>query len=197
MNDRKIIELDRDRVSSLLCSSQLLALAVKSKYPSFLLLSNFAWFPYLTKFCPGLQYNKKVHFKDINAVANPRFRFSHSPLSIMPDAKVLTFNMKVWKYVSFNQKRTYLELALLLMKREKYLILRKIPKFYLTFWCENFVARHSFRRASGKSPETLRKLCISKKFPHREITWNFGILHSVWLCNKSMIELFGKASNYF
>ena len=27
-------------------------------------------------------------------------------------------------------------------------------------------------------PETLQKLCLSKKFPHQEIRWNYGFLCS-------------------
>ena len=54
--------------------------------------------------------------------------------------------------------------------------LRKILLFHLISWSGNFVERHSFRRVSGKSPETLRKLCFSTKFPHQEIRWNYGIL---------------------
>ena len=161
MNDRKIIELDRDRVSSLLCSSQLLALAVKSKYPSFLLLSNFAWFPYLTKFCPGLQYNKKVHFKDINAVANPRFRFSHLPLSIMPDAKVLTFNMKVWKYVSFNQKRTCITFN---EKRKVFNTAQNtkiLPNFLVWKFCGKAQFPQSFGQIAWNSTETVHFQKIS------------------------------------
>ena len=37
------------------------------------------------------------------------------------------------------------------------------------FWCRNFVERNSFRIVSGDSPETMRKLCLSTKFPHQEI----------------------------
>ena len=40
--------------------------------------------------------------------------------------------------------------------------------------------RHSFRMLLGESPETMRKLCLSTKFPHQEIRWNYGILRSVW-----------------
>ena len=29
--------------------------------------------------------------------------------------------------------------------------------------------RHSFRIVSGESPETVRKLCLSIKFPHQEL----------------------------
>ena len=29
------------------------------------------------------------------------------------------------------------------------------------------------------SPETMRKLCLSIKFPYQEIRWNYSILHSV------------------
>ena len=31
----------------------------------------------------------------------------------------------------------------------------------------------------GESPETMRKLCLSTKFPHQEISWNYGIFRSV------------------
>ena len=30
----------------------------------------------------------------------------------------------------------------------------------------------------GESPVTMRKLCLSKKFPHHEITRNYGILRN-------------------
>ena len=56
--------------------------------------------------------------------------------------------------------------------------LRKIPKFYLISWCGNFVERYNFSRILGDSPETLSKLCLSTKFPHQVIRWNFGILRS-------------------
>ena len=38
----------------------------------------------------------------------------------------------------------------------------------------NFVRNRSI----GESPETMRKLCLSTKFPHQEIRWNYGILRS-------------------
>ena len=31
---------------------------------------------------------------------------------------------------------------------------------------------------SGESPETMRKLCLSTKFAHQEIRWNYGIFCS-------------------
>ena len=31
----------------------------------------------------------------------------------------------------------------------------------------------------SESPETMRKLCLSAKFPHQEIRWNYGTLRSV------------------
>ena len=37
---------------------------------------------------------------------------------------------------------------------------------------------HSFHRAWNDSPETLRKLWVSTKFPHQEIRRYFGILRS-------------------
>ena len=39
--------------------------------------------------------------------------------------------------------------------------------------------RHSFRTVSGESPETMRKLCLSK-FPHQEIRWNYDIFRSAY-----------------
>ena len=35
-----------------------------------------------------------------------------------------------------------------------------------------------FRIVSGESPETMRKLCLSRKFPPQEISWNYDILGS-------------------
>ena len=46
-------------------------------------------------------------------------------------------------------------------------------------WCGNFAERHSFCIVSGDSPETIRKMCLSAKFPHQEIRWNYGIFRSV------------------
>ena len=34
----------------------------------------------------------------------------------------------------------------------------------------------------SKLPETMRKLCVSSKFPHQEIRWNYGILRSELFC---------------
>ena len=36
--------------------------------------------------------------------------------------------------------------------------------------CAYIFKRHSFRIVSGESPETMRKLCHSTKFPHQQIT---------------------------
>ena len=47
------------------------------------------------------------------------------------------------------------------------------------FWCGTFVERHSFCIVSANSPESMRKLCLSRKFPHQEIRWNFGVLRTV------------------
>ena len=37
---------------------------------------------------------------------------------------------------------------------------------------------HNLRRVLGESPETMRKLWLSIKFPHQEIRCNYGILYS-------------------
>ena len=80
--------------------------------------------------------------------------------------------------------------------------MRKIPEFHLIFWSGNFVERHRFIRVSGDLPKTLRKLCLSAKFPPQEIRWNLNILRSAWIWQKlnsetylrtyqtSMIDLF-------
>ena len=70
----------------------------------------------------------------------------------------------------------------------KKLALRKIPYFHLISWCGNFMERHSFRIVSGDSPETMRKLCLSTKFPHQEIRWNYGILRSVELVKLGKLD---------
>ena len=38
--------------------------------------------------------------------------------------------------------------------------------------------KHSFRIVLDESPDTMRKLCLSAKFPHQEIKVNYGILCS-------------------
>ena len=66
------------------------------------------------------------------------------------------------------------------------LTLYKIQKFYLTFWCVNFVEWYSFRRVS-KSPETLRNLPLSAKFRHQEIRVNRNkTFHWYNLSNKAL-----------
>ena len=51
--------------------------------------------------------------------------------------------------------------------------------YNVTCWFGNFVESHSFRIVSGNSTETMRKVCLSTKFPHQEIRWNYGIFCSV------------------
>ena len=43
----------------------------------------------------------------------------------------------------------------------------------------NFVERRSLLWKSD-TPETMQKLCLSTKFPHQEIRWNYRILRSVF-----------------
>ena len=57
--------------------------------------------------------------------------------------------------------------------------LQKIPQFHLISWYGNFVERHSFRTVLCDSPETMRKLRLSKKLPYQEIRWNYSIFCSV------------------
>ena len=46
--------------------------------------------------------------------------------------------------------------------------LHKIPKFHINSWCGNLAERRIFRRVSGESPESLRKLCLSTKFAYQD-----------------------------
>ena len=47
--------------------------------------------------------------------------------------------------------------------------------------CE-FCGKKSFSRVLSESFETLRELCVSTKFPNKEIKRHFGILGSVFYC---------------
>ena len=49
--------------------------------------------------------------------------------------------------------------------------------FTLISWCGNFVEKQSFRMISD-SPKIMSKLCLSTKFPHQDIRWNYGIFRS-------------------
>ena len=55
----------------------------------------------------------------------------------------------------------------------------KIRKFRLIPRCGNFVEVHNFCRVCSDFPENLWKLCVSTKFPHEKISWNYGVLCSV------------------
>ena len=45
----------------------------------------------------------------------------------------------------------------------------KMLQIYLIFWRGNFVKRHSFHIVLGDSPENMRTLWVSIKFPHKEL----------------------------
>ena len=67
--------------------------------------------------------------------------------------------------------------------------LRKIPKFNLMYWCENFVKRQSFRIVSDESPE----LCGYCAFPQNFHTRKFGeitVFFAVHIANDSKREKF-------
>ena len=48
------------------------------------------------------------------------------------------------------------------------------------YWCRSFVKMHSFRVVSDDPPETMRNLCLSAKFSHEEIRWNYNIFRRVY-----------------
>ena len=89
---------------------------------------------------------------------------------------------KNWIFVITKMDQTIMHMLIKMVTLQVCLFqsksLRKIPKFYLIYWFGNFVERHSFGTVLGESPETLRKLCLSTKFPHQEIRWNFRILRN-------------------
>ena len=58
--------------------------------------------------------------------------------------------------------------------------LGKIPEFHIISWYENFVERRIFRSVSRESSKTLRKMCLSAKFPHQEIRWNYHCYSKSW-----------------
>ena len=66
------------------------------------------------------------------------------------------------------------------------------PNFLVWKFCGKAQFPHSF----GELPETMRKLYLSTKFPHQEITWNYGIFRSgiiwkwQWRQEKHFRELF-------
>ena len=65
--------------------------------------------------------------------------------------------------------------------------------------------RHSFCIVLGKSPETMRKLCLSLKFPHHDITVFYAVCdichldkafkYEPYVCN-SCHDLMEKAMNF-
>ena len=57
-------------------------------------------------------------------------------------------------------------------------------KYLRNFLVWKFAERRSFRKVSGNLPKTMRKLCLSTKFPHQKIGWNYGILHRVGCCTQ-------------
>ena len=66
--------------------------------------------------------------------------------------------------------------------------LRNIQRFHLIPWCWNFVERHS------ESPKTLRRLCLSTKFPHHEIRWNLVFYTVIKASHFQIIVCFQKMS---
>ena len=51
-----------------------------------------------------------------------------------------------------------------------------------------FCGKAQFRIVSGESPKTMRKLCLSIKFPHQEIRWKYGIFAVFWLQNTVLFK---------
>ena len=62
-------------------------------------------------------------------------------------------------------------------------------------WCINFVERHSFRIASGDSPETLRKLYLSTKFHTRKLG-EITLFFAVYCKDIQICMIFGTHEEY-
>ena len=68
------------------------------------------------------------------------------------------------------------------------------PNFLVWKFCGKAQFPHSFGRysfhiVSGESPKTMWKLFLSSKFPHQEITRNYGIFRGDVLLNVSFLIL--------
>ena len=119
--------------------------------------------------CLAFSHSPDVEYCIINSITQRDISSLND--KVTPTSFTSEFKGSGFVYYEINRKfrTTYWRLSLL-----------KIPKFYLIFWSGNFWERYSFRIVSGESPETMRKLCLSLKFPHQEIRWNFGILCSAF-----------------
>ena len=56
--------------------------------------------------------------------------------------------------------------------------MRKIPKFYLIFWHENFVKTQIFCRVSSDLLKILQKVFVSRKFLYQEVRFKYGTLNN-------------------
>ena len=83
------------------------------------------------------------------------------------------------RYIERNQRHEMGKLSLNTPRNVLNTVKEHLITSHLITLCRNFVERHSFRIVSGKSPETMRKLCLSTKLPHQEIRRNYVILHDV------------------
>lgn len=63
-------------------------------------------------------------------------------------------------------------------------LMHKTSQLKLFFWCGNFVEG----TVPANSPETLRILYVSTKFPHRKIRWNCGVLCTVLMLNEMRFQ---------
>ena len=61
-------------------------------------------------------------------------------------------------------------------------LLKRLPLPYVKYQKSGEKSSEKLGKKLGKLPETLQKLCVSTKFPHQKITWNFGILCSRDIC---------------
>ena len=80
----------------------------------------------------------------------------------------------------------------------------KIPKFHLISWCWSFVEWSNFRRVLGELSETLRKLCLFKKFHAKKLdkilvfcsVKNFLKSVRIWSFSGSYFAAFGRIRRF-
>ena len=78
--------------------------------------------------------------------------------------------MSLEQKFSSGDLQEYTEFAFLVTAKNSVIL----PDFLMWKFC----GKAHFPIVSGDSPDTVRKLPLSEKFPHQEIRWNYGIFRS-------------------
>ena len=100
-------------------------------------------------------------------------------LSVRRAPRAFLLSTACFHFSSIKSRQCWEVLTLCLL--EVLTLCKSLPKmlsFHPTSWRKIFLGRYSFRAVLDESPETMRRLWLSTKFPHQEIIWNYGILRS-------------------